>query len=233
MPTKYENIPQLSEINHDLRAYVETNIFPCYARFFSHGIEHICHVICNSLMLAEYYHKDFDIAYTAAACHDLGLKVNRAHHEKASGEIIAADKNLAKFFSPTEIVVVREAAEDHRGSRKVPPRSFYGRIVSDSDRDFELETLAWRMMATSVKNYPDLTTFEEHFPRCYEYMSGRITQNGHFNLWTNNPILIDRREQFEREFLDREHCRQVCEKAYDHMSKDGTFEKILNYYEDF
>lgn len=233
MSIKYEAIPQLSGVNPDLRAYVEAEIFPCYEKFFSHGIKHIHHVIGNALMLAEFYHKDFDIAYTAAACHDLGLKIDRAHHETASGEIIAENKKLLDFFSPAEVQVIREAAEDHRGSRKTPPRSFYGRIISDSDRDFDLETLAWRMIATSTKNYTNLTTCEQHFDRCYEYMSGRITQNGHFNLWTNNPILIERREKFEQEFLDRDYCRKIYAEAYERMSKDGTLEKVLNYYEDF
>lgn len=233
MPIEYEQIPQLSGVNPDLRAYVEAEIFPRYAKFFSHGIKHIHHVIANALMLAEFYHKDFDIVYVAAACHDLGLKVDRAHHEEASGKIIAENKKLLDFFSPAEIQVIREAAEDHRGSRKTPPRSFYGRIISDSDRDFDLETLTWRMVATSTKNYPHLTTCEQHFGRCYEYMSGRITQNGHFNLWTNNPILIERREQFEKEFLDREYCCKVYTAAYERMSEDGTLEKVLNFYEDF
>lgn len=233
MSIEYNKIPQLPNVNPDLRAFVEAEVFPRYAKFFSHGIEHIYHVIKNALMLAEFYHKDFDIAYTAAAYHDLGLKVNRAHHEEASGEIIAADQKLLDFFSPAEIQVIREAAEDHRGSRKTPPRSFYGRIISDSDRDFELDTLVWCMVATSTKNYPHLTTCEQHFNRCYEYMSGRIAENGHFNLWTSNPILIERREQFEKEFLDREYCRKVYFATYDRMSKDGTLEKVLTYYEDF
>jgi len=234
MPTKYENIPQLSKTNSALRSYVESAIFPRYDKFFSHGIHHIHRVIEDSLMLTEYYHKDFNIVYAAASYHDdLGLKIDRAHHEAASGEIVAADQKLLEFFSPAETTIIREAVEDHRGSRKTPPRNFYGKIISDSDRDFELTTLARRQLATSTRNYPDFTTFEQHFNRCYEYISGRITQDGHFNLWTNNPILVERRQQFEKEFLDREHCRRVYAEAYDRMSKDGTLEKVLNYYEDF
>lgn len=94
----YEVIPQLPGIHPHLRTYVEQEIFPRYSKFFSHGIHHIYRVITDALMLAEYYHKDFNITYAAAACHDLGLKVNRAEHERASGEIIAADKNLLQFF---------------------------------------------------------------------------------------------------------------------------------------
>lgn len=201
MSTKYANISQLPEINPALRSYIESTIFPRYDKFFSHGIHHIHRVIEDTLMLAEYYQKDFNITYAAASYHDLGLKTDRAHHEVASGEIVAADQKLAEFFSPAETIIIREAVEDHRGSRRIPPRNFYGKIISDSDRDFELATLARRQLATSIKNYPDLTTFEQHFDRCYEYISRRITQDGHFNLWTNNPVLIERRQQFEKEFF--------------------------------
>ncbi len=233
MATPYDSIPQLGAVNHELRSYVEQEIFPRYAKFFSHGINHIYNVIANALMLAEYYYKDFDIVYTAASCHDLGLKQNREHHELASGEIIAQEKGLRKFFAEVEIQLIREAAEDHRGSRKTPPRSFYGRIVSDADRDFELETLAWRTLATSFKNYTHLKTFDEHFERCYAYISQRITGDGHFNLWTKNPILAKRREGFEREFLDREYSRQVYREAYERLKEGGELEKIQTYYEDF
>ncbi len=121
---RYVAIPQLVGVRPELRNYIEQEVFPRYAKFFSHGIVHIYQVIENALMLAEYYHKDFDIAYTAAAYHDSGLKIDREHHESASGEIIASDTRLLDFFSPAEIQVIREAAEEHRGSRRTLPRSF-------------------------------------------------------------------------------------------------------------
>ena len=65
---------------------------------------------------------------------------------------------------------MKEAVEDHRGSRKERPRNFYGECVSDSDRDFDIERLAKRQRAVSLKNYPDLTTFDEHFERCHQYI---------------------------------------------------------------
>jgi len=223
----------LVQVSPALRDFVETTILPRYNKFFSHGPEHIRRVIIDSLMLATHYHKDLDLTYAAAAYHDLGLKIDRAHHEAVSGEVVADDQDLPNFFSVAEIQVIREAVEDHRGSRKIPPRSFYGRIISDADRDFDLSTLARRQLATSFKNNPDLDSFAEHFERCYEYMSRRITDSGHFNLWTNHPVLLQRREQYEREFLDREYCRSVYAAAYDAMQRDGTVEKILTYYEDF
>jgi len=222
-----------SEINPELRAYIESSILPRYERFYSHGPIHIQSVMQNALMLAEYYHKDYDITYASATYHDLGLKTSREHHELASGEIVANDTNLKSFFSPSEIQTIREAVEDHRGSRKIPPRNFYGKIISDSDRDFDITVLAPRQLATSIKNYPELSTFNDHFERCYQYMLRRTERTGHFHLWTNNPILAQRRDQFEHDYRQRDLVYQIYFQAYQKMQREGIIAKIQDYYEDF
>lgn len=128
---------------------------------------------------------------------------------------------------------MKEAIEDHRGSRKERPRNYCGEVLSDSDKDFDIEVLVKRQLATSLKNNVFLKSFEEHFEFCYEYLSKRINENGHFNLWTNNPILIERRTKFERQFLNKPFTRKLYRKEYEKIANDGTLEKILNYYEDY
>ena len=64
-------------------------------------------------------------------------------------------------------------------------------------------------------------------------MLKRINQSGHFNLWTNNPILIKRRAKFEKQYLDREYAKSVYKAEYERISKNGTIEKIKNYYLDY
>jgi len=220
-------------MNQDLKQYIEKNIFPMYDRYYSHGMLHINNVINNCLMLAKYYNLDENKAYTVAAYHDIGLKVNRDEHEKESGKIFIKDKEMKKYFSDTEMEEMKEAIEDHRGSRKEPPRNMYGKILSDSDRDFDIEILAKRQLATSIKNYPNLVSFEEHFERCYSYMTKRIEGFGHFNLWTNNPILIKKRDAFEKNYLNKEFTKEIYKKQWQRISADGTIEKIKNYYLDY
>lgn len=220
-------------MNKELVDYIEKNIFPKYERFYSHGMIHINNVINNVLMLADYYGLNKDICYAMAAFHDIGLNVDRENHEIESAKIVADDEKLQEIFSKEEITIIKEAVEDHRGSRKSPPRSIYGKVLSDSDRDFDIELLAKRQLATSIKNYPELNTFDEHFERCYSYILKRINGSGHFNLWTDNPILIERREKFEIDYLDKEYARSVYKKEFDRISQDGTYEQILNYYLDY
>jgi len=221
------------EVNKDLMLYIEQNIFPKYEKYYSHGMLHINHVIKNMLMLADYYELDKNMAYVIAAFHDIGLNVDRNNHEYESGKILNNDKELKKYFDDEQIQIMKEAVEDHRGSRKERPRNFYGECISDSDRDFDIHILARRQINTTLKSHTWVKTFDQHFERCYEYICGRINDNGKFNLWTNNPILIVRRDKFQKEYLDKQYARKIYKEEWDKAEKDGTMEKILNYYEDY
>ena len=223
----------MQELNRELKKHIEEEIFPKYEKYYSHGMLHINNVINNMMMLAEYYDLDKNMAYVIASYHDIGLNIDRENHENASGKMLENDSELKKYFTEEQIKTMKEAVEDHRGSRKERPRSIYGECVSDSDRDFDIELLAKRQIATSLKNYPELDTFEKHFERCYEYICKRINAGGKFNLWTNNPILVERRDKFQRDFLNKEYAKSIYEKEWNRISKDGTKEKIMNYYEDY
>lgn len=220
-------------LNKDLVDYIEKNIFIKYERFYAHGMLHINNVIKNMLMLADYYNLDKNMAYVIAVYHDSGLNVDRENHELEAGKIIASDVELKKFFNEDEIKIMKEAVEDHRGSRKTRPRNFYGECVSDSDRDFDIDILAKRQIGMSIKNYPELVTFDEHFERCYEYICKRINSNGKFNLWTNNPTLVLKRDKFQNEYLDKEYAKSVYKKAWNKILKEEGIEKLKNYYQDY
>jgi uncharacterized protein len=223
----------MKTVNKKLKDYIKKNIFPKYDKYYSHGMIHVNNVIDNMMMLADYYDLDKNMAYVIASYHDIGLNVDRENHEHESGKVLASDPELKKYFNDEEIKMMKEAVEDHRGSRKTRPRNFYGECVSDSDRDFDIPLLAKRQLATSLKNYPDLNTFDEHFERCYEYLCRRLNDSGKFNLWTNNPILVDRRDRFQKDYLDKELAKSIYKKEWDRISSDGTKEKIINYYEDY
>ena len=75
--------------------------------------------------------------------------------------------------------------------------------------------------------------FDDHFKRCYDYICKRINSSGVFNLWTNNPTLTQRRDKFQKEYMNLEHTKSIYKEEWDRISKDGTMEKIINYYEDY
>lgn len=105
--------------------------------------------------------------------------------------------------------------------------------MSDSDRDFDIKILAKRQLATSIKYYPELTTFDQHFERCYQYILQRGKTVGKINLWTNNPLLIKQRDQFETDYLDKDYTKSFYQKEWNRIKDDGTMDKIINYYEDY
>jgi len=220
-------------VDKKLKEYIEDNIFSKYKKFYAHGLMHIEKVIEDMLMLAKFYNLDENMAYVIACYHDAGLGVNRENHEVESSKILMADKTLKKFFTQEQLDVMKDAIEDHRGSKRQRPRNFYGECISDADRDFDIAMLAKRQFNTSIKNYPMLSGFEEHFERCYNYICGRLNDGGKFNLWTNNPILLGRRDKFQKAYLNKEDTKMIYKKEWDKITQDGTFEKIINFYEDF
>ena len=223
----------MRKVDKSIKNYIEKNIFPKYDKYYAHGMIHINAVIENMMMLADYYHLDKNMAYVIASYHDAGLSINRENHEKESGKLLSNDIRLREWFTPEEMNTMKEAIEDHRGSRKVRPRNFYGECVSDSDRDFDISILARRQINTTLKCYPNIKTFDEHFERCYNYICGRINEKGKFNLWTNNPILVKRRDKFQNDYLDKNLTRKIYKEEWDKAKKNGIMEKILNYYEDY
>lgn len=183
--------------------------------------------------MAEVYNLDKNMCYTMASYHDVGLNIDRENHEYESANILSNDLELRKYFDTSQIKIMKDAIEDHRGSRKDRPRNIYGEVLSDSDRDFDIDILAKRQLATSLKNYPDLKSFDEHFERCYKYILNRINTNGHFNLWTNSLYFMEQRAEFEKMYLDKKIAKGVYKKEWDRISSDGTIEKIMNYYLDY
>ena len=221
-------------MNKELKKYLKSNVFPRYERYYAHGMMHVKRVIKDILFLAKYYKLDKDMAYVIAVYHDIGLNIDRENHERASGKVLRDDEELKKYFSKEQIEIMAQAVEDHRGSRRTRPRNFYGEIMSDADRDFNVQTLAKRQIPTSIKNYPELKTFEEHFERCYNYyLHNRLGGGKHFNLWTNNPILLKRRDKYEKTFFDKEKTRKIYKREYDKIIKNGIMEKLITFYIDY
>jgi hypothetical protein len=61
-------------------------------------------------------------------------------------------------------------------------------------------------------------------------MLERTQRTGHFHLWTNNPILAQRRDQFERDYHRRDFVYQIYSRAYQKMQQEGIIDKIQDYY---
>ena len=172
-----------NNVSLDLMEFVEVNILPRYNAFDkAHNLSHANRVIRQSIDLARTMGADINMAYVIAAYHDLGLEGPRAVHHITSGKILLADKRLSKWFSPAQLQVMKGAVEDHRASASHAPRSLYGRIVAEADRDIDPETVIRRTVEFGLGHYPEKSK-EEHWERFMEHMHNKYSSHGYIKLW--------------------------------------------------
>lgn len=167
----------------DLIEFIETQILPQYAAFDkAHNMEHVTRVIRRSIDLARKTGADLDMAYAIAAYHDLGLSGPRAIHHLTSGKILMADARLKRWFTADQLTMMKEAVEDHRASASRAPRSIYGKIVAEADRDIDPQTVIRRTIQFGLANYPQLDR-EGHWQRFMQHMDEKYSVNGYIRLW--------------------------------------------------
>lgn len=170
-------------MRESLKKYLDEDIIPRYASFDkAHREDHALAVISRALdMAAQYPEIDLEMLYTAAACHDLGLAVDRKTHHLESGRIIREDSRLREWFTPEQIEVIAEAAEDHRASAQTPPRSIYGRLVAEADRMIVPETIIRRTIQFGLSHYPELDR-EGHWQRTLDHLHEKYAEGGYLHL---------------------------------------------------
>jgi uncharacterized protein len=204
-----------NDINPDLTAYVEQQIIPRYAAFDSaHREDHARAVIERALELSAHYDVDVNIVYAAAACHDLGLAVDRKTHHLESGRIIRSDATLAGILGPEGLEAAACAAEDHRASSETAPRSIYGRIVAEADRLIEPLTIIRRTVQYGLDHYPDLDK-EGHWQRTLEHLKEKYGDGGYLKLWIPQSSNAARLEELRKIIRDEERLKRIFEKIWD------------------
>ena len=167
----------------DLVEFVESKILPRYASFDkAHNIEHAIKVIRRAMDLAVKVGADLNMVYVIAAYHDLGMAGQRAVHHIEGGRILYTDARLKKWFSQNQLKIMKEAVEDHRASASRAPRSIYGKIVAEADRDMDPDTVFRRAVQFGLSNYPQYS-IEEQWKRFQEHMENKYSVNGYIKLW--------------------------------------------------
>lgn len=198
----------------ELRTYIESEILPLYLGFDrAHGPEHARAVIDRCLALAEIYGLDLDMVYTAAAYHDTGLSEGRERHHLVSGRIIRADRNLRKWFNEEQIETIAQAAEDHRASAEREPRSIYGRILAEADRQIDPELTVRRTVQYGLSHYPEMDK-EEHWRRMVEHLNAKYAEGGYLKLLIPESDNAARLAELRALMKDGTRLRAIFEKEY-------------------
>lgn len=206
-----------NRVDLDLMEFVEQQILPRYNAFGkSHGIGHVQRVIKNALALVSSTGADSNMVYVSAAYHDLGMEGPRAVHHITSGKILKTDARLKKWFSPKQIRIMKEAVEDHRASSSRVPRSIYGKIVAEADRELDPEIVFSRTVLYGLENYPDKNK-EEQWTRFYNHVNEKYGRTGYLRLWIPNSPNAKKLEDIRKLLEQPTELRTVFEKLYNEI----------------
>ena len=210
-------------INKELQDYIENNIFPEYEKNDKgHDIDHIKYVIERSFQLVEENNLDvnLDMVYTIASYHDIGHHIDSKTHEIISADIMSKDKNLDRFFTDDELMIIKKAIEDHRASAKDDPRSIYGRIVSSADRNNRVEDCLRRSYTYGKKLNPDATD-EELFLRAYDVLVNKFGEDGYAKFYFKDTQYEDFLRELRELLKDKETYINTQREYIKELKKDN------------
>lgn len=203
----------------DLVEFVETQILPQYQQFdCAHNMEHVTRVIRSSLQLAQQTGADIDMVYVIAAYHDLGLTGPRAIHHITSGKILMADARLKRWFSPKQLLMMKEAVEDHRASASRAPRSIYGKIVAEADRDLEPTNVIRRTIQFGLANYAELDR-EGHWNRLLQHLDEKYSTRGYIHLWISGSQNERWLNELRQLIVTPSDLRPIFERIFDEETR--------------
>lgn len=201
-------------IRESLHRYIDEEIIPRYAAFDkAHREDHARSVMDRAMTIGKAYDIDEEMLLTAAACHDLGLAVDRKTHHLESGRIIREDVRLREWFSPEQVEVIAEAAEDHRASAQTPPRSIYGRLVAEADRMIDPLTIIRRTVQFGLSHYPELDR-EGHWQRTLEHLHEKYAEGGYLHLLIPGSPNEAPLEALREIIRDEVRLREIFESVY-------------------
>lgn len=170
-------------VNPQLMHYLETTIIPQYKQLdTSHSPEHVYQVLENSIEIAAPLSVDLDIVSTVSVFHDLGLLKGRKNHERASRSMVESDAFLADYFTKEQRKIIGEAVEDHRASLSYEPRSIYGKIISEADRDLDFYRILERTIYFAIEK-KSLSDPDNLCQEAFEYIQQKYGPHHHLTFW--------------------------------------------------
>ena len=198
-------------IPEELREYIEKEIIPRYSAFDrGHDERHVRNVIRESLRLAALIGADERLCCVIAAYHDTGLAEGRELHHIASGRILESDSTLRRWFREDEIEMMKEAVEDHRASSASLPRSIYGMIVSDADKELDPE----RLISRSVEyNLARSGSIDEAVEGAISHIRRKYGKDGYVHYFLPESGIGEKLEAIRALLEDREALSEAVRKA--------------------
>jgi uncharacterized protein len=204
----------------ELIEYLYHEILKKYESFDqAHQHDHVHQVLKTSLEIAEKLNDiRFDLVYVIAFYHDIGNLYGRDQHHLTGAKYLEEDLMIQKYFNQKDIKIMKEAIEDHRASHETPPRSIYGKIIAEADRDIIPEIIIKRTVQFGLSHHPMLTK-EEHIKRSIEHLEEKYGKQGYLKLWLDSKKNVEGLEAIRKMLENKEEITKIIEKYYNKYKK--------------
>ena len=127
------------------------------------------------------------------------------------------DMRLRKWFSESQIKIMKEAVEDHRASASHAPRSMYGKIVAEADRDIDPDMVLRRTVQFGLANYPEKSR-DEQWKRFCDHLENKYSNNGYIRLWIPGSENEKKLKALREIIADRHKLLQIFNDIYQQES---------------
>ena len=206
-----------------LKQYIESDILPRYTHFDKAHQLHDDADEKHRRNIADMLEKqgvnvDRDMVYVIAAYHDLGIVNGRENHHTDSGKILMADPVLPHYFTEEQRVTMKEAVEDHRASAKSAPRSIYGRIVAEADRQIDPRTIVVRAVQYGLEHYPELDK-AGHLARVKTHLIEKYGEGGYLKLWFEDSPNARKLQELRTMMKDNQAMDAILEDIWIHETQ--------------
>lgn len=199
--------------------YLHQQIIPKYKNLdAAHQIDHVEQVIHDALFIARSHHVDLDMVYVIACFHDLGLLIDRKSHHLIGGKMLEDDLMIQSFFREENIKIMKEAIEDHRASIEYPPRSIYGKIIAEADRNLDPMTIFKRTLQFGLK-HSSIYDKDQQIERAIDHIKDKYGPKGYLKLWLNTEQNQIGLKKIHMLLEDEPQLTNILKQIYDEIEK--------------
>ncbi len=215
---------KLDFVRKEVKDYILKEIKPVYKNFDkAHSISHFNFVTKNcveyaSELLQKGIEVNLEIAFVVGALHDIGLSKGREGHAIASGKIVRENKKLKEFYFEDEIELIAQAVEDHSSHLEYEPRSVYGKIVADADRNNSVYLVFSRPIKYGLK-HESKSNKQTHIDRVYEFVKNKFGRNGYVKYWLDIPQTTKEQQKVWSLLDDEGLCKTYISGLFDEITK--------------
>ncbi|MDY0339374.1 MAG: HD domain-containing protein [Acholeplasmataceae bacterium] len=206
-------------MDKNLLDYLHHQIIPQYQSLDqAHQMDHVEKVIHDALKIARDYPVNLDMVYVIACFHDLGLLTDRRSHHIIGGNMLFEDHMIHAYFSKDEINLMKEAIEDHRASNENPPRSIYGKIIAEADRNLDPMTIFKRTLQFGLK-HSSIYDKDQQIERAIDHIKDKYGPKGYLKLWLNTEQNQIGLKKIHMLLEDEPQLTNILKQIYDEIEK--------------